>query len=487
MTDNELEQEVVNQEEQTEESSNKSGDKKKVWKYVLNIVLVLIVTAVALVITLSKNVTQIFAYIGDCDWLWILAIIGLLVAMACIRSLVLFCFARLYTRDYKYHQALACDQIGVFYCGVTPGASGGQIMQSYTYKKQGVQISNAVSILAMYSIVYQIVLIAFGVISFIAKYDQITEIGAIPFDIGGWQFSIPIWPLTIIGFSLNVMVILLVLLMGYWHKFHNFVLGPCINLLSKMKIIKKPDKTRENLRIQVENFKIEFRRLITNIPLTLLVLFFFVVIWIIYSSVPYFVGGALHNESFKATFWDAVFLSNYHQMVTGIIPIPGAAGVSEYFFAKLFLNSGNPAMGFYYKVVYNVGGTINIAATKEASEALCRASLLLWRTFTFTLPLLVSGFITAFYRASPKGQDSRTARSFNKDTLLHLQNETLALRQDDLEQLQHTIAINIESFKQKLTPSKKPNHKKSNKSKSDEDPNYDDLSLENKKKKRGNK
>lgn len=443
------------QEEQPNPEQPAKKPKKKVLKNVLNIVLVLIVTAVALILTLSSNVQQIFAFLGDLDWRWFMGIVGLLASTAAIRSLILFCFARLYTRNYTYAQALACDQIGVFYCAVTPGASGGQVMQAYTYKKQGVQISNAVSVLAMYSIVYQVVLILFGLISFIAKYDRIAEIGAIPFDIAGWKFSIPIWPLTIIGFLMNLMVILLVLLMGYWHAFHNFICGPVVTFLHKIKLVKQPDKTRENLRIQVENFKVEFRRLITNIPLTILVTVLFVLYWGIYSATPYFVGGALHNESIQANFLDAIFLSNYHQMVTGIIPIPGAAGISEYFFLKLFFNPDNPSMGFFYKIVYYGNtGIINVQATIAASESLARAALLLWRTVTFTLPLLVAGFVTAFYRASPKDQETRTARSINKNTLLHLQNETLVLRQEDLAELQHTVALNMEVIRQKLKPKK---------------------------------
>ena len=125
--------------------------------------------------------------------------------------------------------------------------------------------------------------------------------------------------------------------MGYWRGFHHFVMGPCINLLHKLRIVKNPDKQRENLRIQVENFKIELRRLLTNIPFLILVVVLVFAAMTIKFSVPYFIGLALGNQSQVATFWDSVFLCNYHQMVTGLIPIPGAAGVSEYFFAKLFV------------------------------------------------------------------------------------------------------------------------------------------------------
>ena len=148
---------------------------------------------------------------------------------------------------------------------------------------------------------------------------------------------------------LNVGVILLVLLMAYWHGFHNFVMGPVISLLSKIKILRNPDKTRENLRVHVENFKIEFRRLWTNIPFFILVFFLFALYMTLKFSIPYFCGLALHNEHTSIKyFWDSIFLGNYHQMITGILPLPGSAGVSEFFFTKLFFNENNPEEGFYF-------------------------------------------------------------------------------------------------------------------------------------------
>ncbi|MCR5505808.1 MAG: flippase-like domain-containing protein, partial [Bacilli bacterium] len=271
--------------------------KKSMLKYLLNISFVLIVTVVSITLTLWGNTGTIMNNLRKCNPLWLLAIVGVMALTMIIRSFVLFCFARLFTHNYHIHQALACDQIGQFYNAVTPGASGGQIMQAYTYKKQGVPISSAVSALAMYSIMFQIVLIIYNIVAFIFKFDLIMKIDVAEISLNnGGTLHIPIIVLTIIGFLLNLGVIMIVLLMGYWHAFHNFVMGPIISLLAKMHILKNPDKTRENLRIQVENFKIEFRRLITNIPFTILVFVCFAFYMTLKFSIPYFCGLALGSE-----------------------------------------------------------------------------------------------------------------------------------------------------------------------------------------------
>ena len=251
-------EELIKQVEQYEQDlkEGKKKSKKSVIKYILNISLVLIVTVVSIILSIWGKADTIWSNFMSADPMWIGVIVGVMFGIILIRSFVLFCFARLYTKKYYLHQAIACDQVGVFYNAVTPGASGGQIMQAYTYKKQGLHISSAVSALAMYSIVFQIVLIIYGLLSFIIKFDLIMSIQFITIKLDQLVINIPILLLTIVGFLLNVSVILIVLLMSYWRGFHNFIMGPVIALCAKLRIVKNPNKSRENLRIQVENFKI---------------------------------------------------------------------------------------------------------------------------------------------------------------------------------------------------------------------------------------
>lgn len=469
MKQEELEAQVNQLENDKKEGKKK--DKKSVWKYVINISFVLIVTGLALFFSLKDNYKAILGYLAGCNSWWLLATIGMGVAMILLRSLILFCFARLYSRDYKYHQAIAVDQIGVFYNAVTPGASGGEIMQAYTYKKQGVNISSAVSIMAMYSIVFQSVLIVFGLVSFIVKYDFISSLGSIDTGIkfGDVPFTLPIWPLTIIGFLLNVGVILIVLLMGYWHGFHNFVMGPCISLLSKMKIIKDPDKSRESLRISVENFKIEFRRLLTNVRFTILIIVIFTIYMAVKFSIPYFVGLTLNNQSTSASFWDSIFLSNYHQMVTGLIPVPGSAGISEFFFYQLFCNSKDASQGFFYLVVEGVDPA-------ESSKDLCRAALIIWRTVTFSVPLLFAGFVTAFYRCSPKDEQHEGDLP-NRQTFVALQNETFVQRQEEVIAAEETSRLSRTAVLNRLKASTIKNKKNTKNNKPMSDDRFDNFDI----------
>ncbi|MFA7031995.1 MAG: lysylphosphatidylglycerol synthase transmembrane domain-containing protein [Bacilli bacterium] len=461
MAPNEELEKQIEQVEHDDLHAGKGKKKKGILKYVSYLLFVLAVTVISIVIALYQNFDEVINQLATCDWRWLVAVMGAMLASVMTRSLILFCFARLYTRDYHFYQAVAVDQIGQFYNSVTPTSSGGQVMQAYTFKKQGIAISSAVSMMAMYSIIFQIVLIIYGVMAFIVKYDAINSIGSIHFQIADWAFSLPIWPLTIIGFLLNVSIISIVLLMGYWKKFHNFIMGPIISFLAKIHIIKDPDKKRESLRVQVENFKIEMRRLFSNIPFTLLITVFFMCYLTIKYSIPYFVGLALGNLSTSANFWDSVFLSNYHQMVTGLIPTPGSAGVSEYFFARLFVSSGPTASSSFY---FNEGSsqsvldifTSNYAkdstytmqqavakANSDASNSLASAALLIWRSITFIIPVSIAGLVTAFYRASPKEEINEVP---NRETFVSLQSQTLVERAENMETMLETSKLKREEI-----------------------------------------
>ena len=457
--------------------SEKSKPKKSALKYILNITLILTATSLAVYFALRGNADKIWDSLSKADVRYLLIILALMIGCILIRSFILFCFAHLFTKKYHLYQAIAVDQIGEFYNAITPGASGGQIMEAYTYKKQGVQIASAVSILAMYSIVYQVVLIAFGTVSFIAKYDFISSLGYIETAIKFHDvpLNLPIWPLTILGFLLNVGVIAVVFLMGYWHGFHNFIMGPVIGLLAKIKIVKHPNKMRENLRIQVENFKIEFRRLSTNVPFLILVVVSFTAYMITKFSIPFFVGKALGNQNADASFWDCIFLSNYHQMITGLIPIPGSAGVSEFVFYNLFMNERNLTDGFF--IVYNSAGNPDL----EATSTLCRSALLVWRSSTFVIPITIGGLVTAFYRSSPTNDASIRGEIPDRQTFFSLQQATYVERSEEVASLVETSKLSREAILEKLRPKKKkkPTIKKSSDAPADlEKQDYDEYELD---------
>lgn len=349
--------------------------KRQIISNVIYITIVLGLTALAFYLTLKDNAREVMSDLVGAKIGYIIAILGVVIGCILARSIAVFSLTRIFEKDYKFHRAIAIDQIGSLYRMVTPAGLGSHIMETHTYHKQGVRMSNALSILAMYTIVYQIVLILYGVISIIIKHDMISSIGYISFS-GG---RVSLWLLIGIGFGFNILTVAFVYLLCYWEAFYKLIRGPIYSLLAKIHLLRDLEASRARLDSSKINFRNNLKTLLKHVP-TLLVtaLMFFVYITISYS-VPYIAGLSVGNNSIFANYWDSVLLSNVHQMATCVIPIPGSAGISELVFFNLFYNSG-----FY------------------SDENITRASLLLWRTLMFVIPLLIALVCTLIYRPRKK-------------------------------------------------------------------------------------
>ncbi len=436
---------------------NTSSEKKKhpKLKFLLYFLIIIVATGLALFLSLKDDFNGVVSSLTKTDYRYLLLIAGIVVASYLIDAFIIFIFSRLYTRNYKYHQGVATSLIGAFYSAITPGSSGGQVMQAYTMKKQGVETSTAASILIMSFIVYQMALISLGIVSlFFSAGELIGAIGTFNIPFNGDYIRIPAIPLTIAGFALNLLVILGLFMMSYSHKFHNFIMNHGINLFAKLHLIKNPDEKRESLRIQVENFKIELRRLFSNIPIFILVFVCFLLILILRFSLPFFAGLALDGYGYRMnvdgslvleavidssgatvgykpimslggpnieSFWQAVFLSSYHQMTTGLIPLPGSAGVSEYFFNLMF--------GSYYN-----------------SPQVVSAAQIIWRFLTYHVVILVSGIVSATYRSSPKNEIHHMSRK----TFVTMQFETYQVRKASADTMFETASLSRKEIQMRL-------------------------------------
>jgi len=379
----------------TEDSSEveRKRKRKNTLKYVLYLVFILGVTTIVIITSLWGNADKIFELFRGMNWTYFAILCGTIIVNFLLLSFVLFLFVKLYYKHYKYHQAVANQCVGTFYNGVTPGASGGQVAQIYTFNKQGVSVSSAASVMVMSYIVYQICLIVMGIISVITHIQDVMVIQTIDLVINGQTIPIPIVIFVILGFGLNLMVIILLFVMSYSRAFHRFISVSFINFLAKIHLCKNPEKTRELVRTQVENFRVEFRRLQSNIPFTILIFSLtFVTLWIT-ELFPFLCGLALNGfKEFTSVgqVLDDIFLSvvftNFHQMITGLIPIPGSSGISEFVFLRLFT-------GYFNAEGFVENGGIN-------------AVMLLWRFTTFHIPFLLCGIVSATYksRGIPRGE-----------------------------------------------------------------------------------
>lgn len=241
--------------------------------------------------------------------------------------------------------------IGQYFNCITPLASGGQPMQAYYFVQFGVPLGNALSALLSRFIVYQFVLTIYSAATLAAGFR--TE-GKILIE-GG------LMPFVLIGFAINTGVIIFLLGIALWKKGTERAVNGIITLLTKMRIIKKPMKQRLYYTREVRKFHENFKYLKKNVPVIFKAVFFTSLQLILYLNISYLLyRGFFPNADML---WGRIITYQaYVNMFSSFMPLPGAMGAAELGYA-----------GFFNKIFGEFTG----------------AATLLWRIFTFYLPIIV--------------------------------------------------------------------------------------------------
>lgn len=365
-------------------------------KNILNILVLVVVSALAIWFVLKDNPGDTFKLLGNADIKFVLFAIGAMISVYLVEGVILTILARLYKRDYKYHKGVINCLIGVFFSDITPSNSGGQFAQAYTFAKQNIKVTNAASILFMHFIVYQIILVCFSGLVMLTKFNEMRSYTE-TFTIFGFTFDII--ALSVIGFSINVFIIAGLFILAMSKRVHNIIIKYGISLLYKLHFVKNKEKKILELNTKVETFRIELKRLISNFWVLISCAVLFFVKLCLSSSVPFFVAKSL-GATFKSTdeflnLINTVSMTSFTTTITGMIPLPGASG-SEVIFEFMFKN-------FF----------------DSSDSSMISAIILLWRGITFYLGLILGFIVFLCYHEKPK--DSEVFKSDAKKTLFELQ------------------------------------------------------------------
>lgn len=362
-------------------------------KYIAYISILVVVTVLTVYFVMKQDPKAIIETILNCNVPWLLVSILGVVFYFLVEAVVLMILTRMYKRKYPYFKSVLNTMIGTFFSNITPSSSGGQFAQAYTFSKQGVKVTNAASILFMHFILYQIVMVLFSFFIFIFKYSDLAATTA-NIHLLGVDFSLI--SISLIGFVINTFVIVALFLLAFSERLHQFIVTKGIDFLYKLKIVKNKKEQAIKINTKVETFRLEFKRLTQNWPVLLVTSVLFLAKLVIISSIPYFLAKSMGLE-FSSTnelvnIIDTTSMTWLVSSITQMVPIPGGSGGAELVFQNMF------------------GGTF----FKNATQADISALILLWRSVTFYLGLIVGFIVFISYRESPK-----------KESFLHGDNKTL--------------------------------------------------------------
>ena len=300
--------------------------KNSLKSYIVNLSLIIVLTAISLWFSLKDQFDEVMMLIGRMKWYWILIILVWGLIYAVLVGCILTVFAKRNKKGYRYRQGIATGLIGMFFSGITPSATGGQFAQAYIFKKQGIKISDAASILWADFIVYQSTMMLYVTILFLARFHYFMDM------VGPWFWAI------FVGYIVNLGVIGILWTVAIFPNLYVRLSGSVVGLLAKLHIVKNKERVLQEWTHQVNAFIHEIKAMRHEKRLIIKTVSLNVLRMTVQFVLPFYIMRGMGIAVGMDRYVDCLALSSFVLMANSFIPIPGASGGTEFIFTALFLS-----------------------------------------------------------------------------------------------------------------------------------------------------
>lgn len=344
--------------------------KGKLSTNVINIIIVVCIFVGLLTYMFAVDGIDNMVYIAkNLNYKWILVGFLCMVIYWILEAICLYVVTKKTYKNQKFLSSLRVSMIGQLFNCITPFSSGGQPMQAVAMVNEGKKLSNTASILLIKFIVYQATLVIYTLLLIILKYAYFKSL------VSNFVY------LALIGFLVNFVIIIFLLLIGINKKFVYKFLSVIYRLLGKIKILKNVEEHLEKLSTSIDSFNKQFQ-IIKKEKLMILRLAIYTTIQLtVYFFVTYAVYKAFGQSG--ASVINIISAQAFLMMVMAFVPIPGAGIAAEGGFLVIFNT-------------FFENGTINMA-------------ILSWRIYTFYLPIIFGAlFLIVNNKKSGKKIDLNT-------------------------------------------------------------------------------
>ena len=212
--------------------------------------------------------------------------------------------------------------IGFFFSGITPSASGGQPVQLYYMKKDGISVAEGTLTLMVVAVLYKFILVIIG-------------IGILFF----WKESLALYlgsymALFYLGIFLNALLVVLLLLIMFHGQWMGKVIEKAEKLCIKLHLCKPSDKRKEAIRHMIHDYQDTLQFLIHHKSKVLFVAVFTFIQRCSLFILTYFIYRGL-NLSKDSLFLIMVLQASVY-IAVDMLPLPGSQGISELMYHAVF-------------------------------------------------------------------------------------------------------------------------------------------------------
>lgn len=323
-----------------------------------NFIILALITIIVVFMALKDDFNDILNILMQVNIWWIIIAILLVIAYWGFRAVSIIIFAKKFNDDYNSSKAMKLVVSTQFFNAITPFASGGQPYQVYMLTKNKIRTNQAISIVAVNFICYQIALVLISILAILANnifhiFEKVTLLQN----------------LVTLGFLVNIFVVVITLILVFSKKLNRKLAKSGVSFLNKIKIIKNKEETIEKINDKLNEFYKSGKILINNKKdFAIGVLYNIISIICLYLvpiAVIFSIGDYQSINVFKS-----IICSTYTMMMGSFVPLPGGAGGIEYGFINFF------------------GQYLNGPVLKTL--------MLLWRFFTYYLGMFLGAFTFNF-------------------------------------------------------------------------------------------
>ena len=333
----------------------------------LNLSLLILALSLVLYFTLKDNFSSMHELSKVNILIFALAIFVFILSLM-IKSVSLQIFIKEHKKNYSFKSAFCLTLIGQFLNGITPFSTGGQPFQVYLLKKDGHRISDSTSAMVKDSIAYQVALLIMGIFSITLNL----VLKTIP-------VNSSLTPLIIIGFLINIMVLLFLFMIIRMRKTTLSIINKLLLILNKIRK-KNTDQLKKRIEKGLDNFYNCYEELRKNKKQFIITVLTNVINLTLLYMIPYIIFKSLNTNTFDIM--RSIMLTSFVMLMGNFVPIPGATGGIEYGFIKFF-------------GIFNT----NISVISGA--------MLLWRFVTYFFGMLM-GFIMLIIKEGTYKNENRS-------------------------------------------------------------------------------
>lgn len=292
------------------------GDKKKFIRNILFFIFIIVITFT--VIFKNSNFNQIISTIFSVNYKFII--------LAVISMFMYFFFEALNIRyilnslniKISVLSAMRYTLVGFFGSGITPGGGGGQPVEIYYMKKDGIRVSASMITLMIELLSFHLITIFFGLVGLFFNRTMLVK------------GSIYIF---IIGLIVKLVVLIIMLIGLFSRKLSKKIVSFVLLILSKIKYF-----NTENIALSINNWVDDYNKgalyvkkhknvFMASVLYTLFQVF-------MHYSVTFFVYKSLGFSSYS--YLQIVLVQAILYVSTASIPLPGAVGISETAFLMIY-------------------------------------------------------------------------------------------------------------------------------------------------------